>query len=473
MYAKSLERLLHRYFRDAEMGNEAGDSFERRFKALRGCNLVPMGRENRNQELSDEQIARAVLSAVATQPDWAGFETIVLAKLQPTGGPVASFMNAATLLDAVGLLLRDTQARKSFVTMTLSTAEWGTNSHGYALITYLKDDGSLFTASFVSHMAISLLQPGAESEVTPFPRYALAARELVLSRSFFDELAREIELSRLYKSVPDGDGSEYTAEELEAARRKKLSVRPSSRYLNIGVDAHVNWPSTETLVKFDDYELVLMPRTKDKSASIHIDYVRFRLTSNAARTIINRFLSLMAWVDDQYAVGQDGWGGNSTPVAVPKRELAAVTAYGWYFDRKIPASDDARRALALYREARNAQMNFMVSYAVLNFYKILEIKYPKGPQTREWIASTFSQILPNLSDEDLARFDALRAGQAPEKYIYDACRLAVAHASSKSPSDPDDKAEILRLHLAADILRWLSRYLIANELMVSEKRVET
>jgi hypothetical protein len=31
---------------------------------------------------------------------------------------------------------------------------------------------------------------------------------------------------------------------------------------------------------------------------------------------------------------------------------------------------DARRALALYREARNAEQNYLVSYAVLNYYKI-------------------------------------------------------------------------------------------------------
>src|SRR3546814_10413024 len=80
-----------------------------------------------------------------------------------------------------------------------------------------------------------------------------------------------------------------------------------------------------------------------------------------ARTVINRFLSLMTWCDDQYAIAQDGWSGNPVPVAVPKRNLAFTTTYHWVFNRDIPVSEDVLRALALYREGRNAEQNFMIS----------------------------------------------------------------------------------------------------------------
>jgi len=58
-----------------------------------------------------------------------------------------------------------------------------------------------------------------------------------------------------------------------------------------------------------------------------------------------------------------GWSANPVPVAVPRRNLGFTTAQYWIFDRQIPATEEARRALALYREARNAQQNFMVCYA--------------------------------------------------------------------------------------------------------------
>src|SRR3546814_4969173 len=75
----------------------------------------------------------------------------------------------------------------------------------------------------------------------------------------------------------------------------------------------------------------------------------------------------MTWCDDQYAIAQDGWSGNPVPVAVPKRNLAFTTTYHWVFNRDIPVSEDVLRALALYREGRNAEQNFMISYAVLSY----------------------------------------------------------------------------------------------------------
>src|SRR3546814_13306242 len=99
-----------------------------------------------------------------------------------------------------------------------------------------------------------------------------------------------------------------------------------------------------------------------------------------ARTVINRFLSLMTWCDDQYAIAQDGWSGNPVPVAVPKRNLAFTTTYHWVFNRDIPVSDDVLRALALYRAGRNDEQNFMISYAVLSYFKVLDVRSPEGKQ---------------------------------------------------------------------------------------------
>ena len=58
--------------------------------------------------------------------------------------------------------------------------------------------------------------------------------------------------------------------------------------------------------------------------------------------------------------------------------------------------------------------------------------------------------------------------EAPEDYIYTACRVAVAHASVKRPSDADDMAEIARLHSASYVLRRLARLIVSQELGVSE-----
>src|SRR3546814_18303966 len=85
-----------------------------------------------------------------------------------------------------------------------------------------------------------------------------------------------------------------------------------------------------------------MPKTKDHVQSIHIVLHANRLSMEEARTVINRFLSLMTWCDDQYAIAQDGWSGNPVPVAVPKRNLAFTTTSHWVFNRDLPVSEDVR-----------------------------------------------------------------------------------------------------------------------------------
>ncbi|OBR52899.1 hypothetical protein A6456_36655 [Paraburkholderia tropica] len=221
------------------------------------------------------------------------------------------------------------------------------------------------------------------------------------------------------------------------------------------------------MVEFDRYKFVLMPKTKENVQSIHVDLHENRLNIEEARTLINRFLSLLTWCDDQYAIAQDGWSGNPVPVAVSRRNLAFATTYSWVFRRDIPESDEVRRALALYREARNAEQNFMISYAVLSYFKVLEVRYPEGKVIRPWIARTFPLIQSAQDNRNMAALLEACGSEKIEDYLWTACRVAVAHVREKHPSDPDSAQELYRLHNAAGIMRPLARHFIGEELRVS------
>ncbi len=65
-------------------------------------------------------------------------------------------------------------------------------------------------------------------------------------------------------------------------------------------------------------------------------------------------------------------------------------------------------------------------------------------------------------------FNELRGQTLPEDYIFQSCRIAVAHASNKSKSDPDDAHEVQRLHTAARIMRLLARKFIEMEFSISD-----
>jgi hypothetical protein len=267
---------------------------------------------------------------------------------------------------------------------------------------------------------------------------------------------------------PSGDGSEYDKEDAENARHQRLGVTASSHFLNIGVDTQVTWPREEMVVKFDRYKFVLMSKTKDHGQSIHLDLHANKLNMEEAMTLINRFLSVLTWCDDQFAVAQGGWSGNPVPVAVRKRDLAFATTHQWVFDRDIPDTDEARRALALYREARNAEQNFMVSYAVLSYFKVLEVRYSEGHKIKPWIRRTFPLIRAEEDEVSLQPFLAACGNEAVEDYLWKACRVAVAHVREKHPSDPDVVEELTRLHHAADVMRLLARHFIGTELGISD-----
>jgi hypothetical protein len=468
MLSKQLADILTDLCRASDVTVDRSIDMDRRFVSLRGYGRLPRGRENRSRPLTDKQIVAALFGLVATQPGWAGHVAAILERLQPVGGKTEAFGGAATITDALSHLLLDANARQTLIAVRLSVAESGANSHGLAVITYDRDGGR-HELAFVRAEAVSLLQLGVQFDAAL--RNAPASRELVLNRGFFDRLARKIEESRLRPVPPIGNGSEYDGEDAEEERRKRLGATGSSHFLNIGVDNQVTWPRKEMLIEFDRYKLVLMPKTNEHVQSIHVDLHANRLSMEEALTIINRFLSLMTWCDDGYAIAQDGWSGNPVPVAVPRRNLAFTTTYQWIFHRQIPTSDEARRALALYREARNAEQNFMISYAVLSYFKVLEVRYPDGKDIRPWIAKTYP-LLSVGSDE--MRLNALLVARAEsvEEYLWTACRVAVAHVSARAPSDPDSAAELNRLHHAAGVMRRLARYFIREVLGVSESRFD-
>jgi hypothetical protein len=468
MFAKNLEAVLYELCRDGDVHAISRSELDRRFGSLRGYGRLPRGRENRERPLTDSQIASAIMGMAPVETGWAGHAAVILEKLKPVGGEANAFLAAPNLLTAITAILGDGEVRKSLVNLRMSVAECGTNSHGSATVLY-EADGAPRQTFYVPNEAVSLLQPGADARFDSEQRHAPFSREVILNRRFFDRLARAVQRDRKHPRPPAGDGSEYDAEDAEKVRRVRLGVRPSSRFLHVGVDNQVTWPRQESLIAFDRYKLVLMPKTRDHVQSVHIDLHENRLSTEEALTVVNRFLSLLTWCDDQYAIAEHAWSGSPIPIPVSKRDLAFTTTHQWGFARDIPASVEVRRALALYREARNAEQNFMISYAVLNYYKVIEIRYPDGPAARGWIARNFPAVGSDPHDQyGIKEFLAACGSEPPERYIYKACRVAVAHASDKYPSDPDEAGELRRLDTAADVMRRLARHFISLELGVSD-----
>ena len=467
MFAKNLELILYNLLDESDVSRASPAEYSERFNSLRGYGKLPRGRENREALLSSKHIAAAVLGMAAVRPGWAGHGAIVLGELNPVGGRAASFFHAETLGAAVERALDDQDAREALIRISLTLGEFGTNNHGFASIRFHADGGPK-TVHFVSKLALSLQQLGAEATFDPEAFAGHARREISFSKRFFSRLAREIERFRAFPPRVAGNGSEYDEDDARKARQNRLEATPQSRFLNVGVENQATWPKEETLVRFDRYKFVLLPRTREHVQSVHVDLTANRLDDRGARTAINRLLSVMSWCSDNFAVAGFGWSGNPLPVPVEKQDLAFTTAYDWTFDGRIPPTEEGRRALALYREALNAKSHGLISYAVLNFYKIIEIRnHGRGP-AKNWFRDNFSVVeLDNSATDALKRFNDIRGNDVPHEYIYSSCRIAVAHAGKDSKSDPDDADEIVRLHIAADIMQILARHFIEAEFKIS------
>jgi len=405
------------------------------------------------------------LGFVPSLPGFAGHASLIIGGLLPVGGINASFSNAANFRGAVANLIGTQEAYGSLVNATLSIICKNNDDEYFAQIRFSEGD-ALRTASYVSKDALTLLRAGAEATFDGESGLTPIARQLVLGQKFFHDLHRSVDLSRTLDQPFKTDSSEYESEERQAFH-KRMGARRGSRFLNLGVDTSATWPKEPTRVSFARHNFVLFPKTKDNSHSISIDLTNERLDSGQARTLINRFLSLLSWCDDRPAILREGWSGNPVPVPVPKRDLGFATAFHWEFSRSLPEDEKLLRCLAHYREGLNAGEAGIATFEVLSFFKVFEAGRTAST-VKTWVANVFDEVGKQVLPKELKRFHEDRGEIAVSEYVYRNCRVATAHSAHDCPSDADASPELSRLLNAVPILRVLARYYIGTEFQFSD-----
>lgn len=463
MYAKNLSILLHGWLSDTQ----AYEDTLKRFETMRGYGQLPRGRDKAGVRLSNKEIASAVLGFVPTLPGLAGHVALIMSDLRPVGGPTASFQNAASLKAAMAVLLDDKDGCNSLVHLTLSIARKPGNDEYQARLVF-EDKRARRTSSFVSKHATSQTTAGAEKTFDHERPLSSNTRQLVLSRNFFWQLKKDVDLSRHLNRPVETDWREYETEEERNEFHKNLGAINGSSFLNLGVDTTVTWPKDPTRLEFGGHQFVLFPKTKENSHSISIDLHGERLTHEGARTLLNRFLSLLSWCDNRHAILRDGWSGNPVPVPVRRREMGSMIMSPWIFNRSIPEDEKLLNCLSYYREGLNAAEAGIASLEVLSFFKVFEIGQKDGPKVKRWIEKVFEDACSSIDDRVLCQFHEDRKNVSVHEYVFRNCRVAAAHAAHDYPSDADASPELQRLVIAADIMGALARYFISTEFELSE-----
>lgn len=250
-------------------------------------------------------------------------------------------------------------------------------------------------------------------------------------------------------------------------------MRPN--WSNHGISGEINWPRSEVTFRFGAYKLIALPATDVHQASLHVELEQNNIDSIQAMSIMSQILSLASWLDDAYAILHDGFAGSTQPVPVKRRNLNRPSSFlgGWVMRRKPVADLKARRALALYREARTQEAVGSVPYAVLGFYKIINVPYSSPADQIDWIDRNVSSIHDDWAKECVKKISLSANGRTLGQYIYGCCRCAVAHSYSERESiDPDDLVQTRQLSLSLPIIKELSRKLMITELAISKDRWE-
>lgn len=234
-------------------------------------------------------------------------------------------------------------------------------------------------------------------------------------------------------------------------------------WLNCGVTTQAIWPEKQKEVKYGNHTFLLMPLTKEYSASVHIELKG--ISDVEGLTLINRFLSALGWKCDEPAINHYGWSGSPKPVPVPRYQIP----YGYSPSKDFPnevyeiTDKKAKLAVALYREARSLES---VPFQFLSYFKILNIFWNRKNE----LVENLRDSLPNLTDKEcIERIKEIenKKGDVAD-YLYKSGRCAVAHAFADPIVDPDDVTDLHRLSEDLWLMQNLTAYLIEKNFGIEQ-----
>lgn len=229
-------------------------------------------------------------------------------------------------------------------------------------------------------------------------------------------------------------------------------------YRIYGIEPRFAWPKSEQAIDYDGNKFTLVPPTEGVSPLITT-----KLSENLPLTKSDRqvseLLSHLAWHEQAgVTIRLAAWSSCST-LAIARGAVAYVVGGPLHLPT-IAQSATRRLALALYREGLSVNLP---AYALLSYFKIINIIRDKGREQKAWIHDNVIHIREKSA---LARVEVIRHEHADiAGYLYDSCRCAVAHAYDQaSIVNPDDPSHLQRLHHDLPVIRDLARCVIEKNL---------
>jgi hypothetical protein len=235
----------------------------------------------------------------------------------------------------------------------------------------------------------------------------------------------------------------------------------------VAVEPAVQWPQgDEVTTSFRGREMILRPETRDCFADVSM-LRQPDETDFAAYTLVQRFLSAMAW-KRKAAIRVEGHTGGTNRIRIGGRRQAqgvglAVILPGYHLQDLVERpTQDQELAMALYREAVGIADN---TYRFLALFRILNITLRAPQQQIEWIDAQLATLYypaRNRVDELATDCGVLGRYTSVGDYLYGAGRSALAHASAQPLVDPDLLDDTYRINKDLIVVEALvERYMTA------------
>lgn len=236
-------------------------------------------------------------------------------------------------------------------------------------------------------------------------------------------------------------------------------------WITAGVETRAFWPKRAQVLSFEGIRFLLQPAERgergDALPAIALRTDDLGLTDHQCRAVIMRLATAIAWREGQ-KVELVMWAGGSSPFRLGMSRNNAITDYLPADNLCAPASDEARKALAYYREGLSIDNPF---YSFLGFYKAFSRSLPNGRERGPWIAAT----LPRLTDREAIerRNELIRAGEDISTYVANQGRHAIAHAERDDIVDPDDPTDHQRIIQDLPLMRHLAEIAMEERLEIT------
>jgi methylamine utilization protein MauJ len=224
-------------------------------------------------------------------------------------------------------------------------------------------------------------------------------------------------------------------------------VARRDEWVVVAVEPAVEWPQgSEVTASFRGREMIIRPETAEVWADVSM-LREPNETDFAAYTLVQRFLSAMAW-KRRAALRVEGTTGGTDRIRIGGRRpvQGSIVLPGYHLAGLVEhPTPEQELALALYREAIGIPDN---TYRFLALFRILNISLQKPEHQIQWIDGQLATVPypARPRAEALAGEVVPRPYSSVGAYLYAEGRGALAHAFAPPFVDPDLMDDTYRIN---------------------------